>query len=146
MKKIIVLILICTMSICFIGCTKKDTTTKPKEVNGTTIDTEETDRKDITKDEYIDKDEKTGLIYENNVVVIVFSIDATEEDVNNIVKTIPGSKIRDKSMADLNIYLIELDKTHSLDELNELCDMLIKSKYVDSATPNYVSEIGLDNE
>ena len=80
------------------------------------------------------------------MLIIIFSVDATEDDVNSVVKTIPGGKLQDKSMSDLNIYSIILDRKHSLNELNTLCDELMKNKYVDFASPNYVSEIGLDNK
>ena len=142
MKKIIILILICTMSIFFIGCTKINT----KEVNNTIIDTEEPSGKDVTEYENIDIDEETGIVYENNTIIIIFSMNTTDEEVDNIVKTIPGGTIIDRSTVDLNIYPIKLDKKYSLNELNDLCNTLMKNKYVDSASPNYVSEIGLDNE
>lgn len=142
MKKIIILILIYTMSIFFIGCTKINT----REINNTIIGTEEPSGKDITEYDNIDMDEETGIVYENNTIIIIFSMDATDEEVNSVVKTIPGGELRDKSMADLNIYIVNLDKKYSLKELNDLCNKLMKNEYVDSASPNYASKIGLDNE
>ena len=57
----------------------------------------------IVDNEYIA--EENGITYRTNVIVIVFELNATEKEINQIVNDIPG-EIASKDLADINIYVI----------------------------------------
>ena len=96
----------------------------------------------IVDNEYIA--EENGITYRTNVIVIVFELNATEEEINQIVNDIPG-EIASKDLADINIYEVYVEK-RSLGELEKLSEELTNNPLIESAYPEYIDKIGLDNQ
>lgn len=95
----------------------------------------------IVDNEYIA--EENGITYRTNVIVIVFELNATEKEINQIVNDIPG-EIASKDLADINIYEVNVEK-RSLGELEKLSEELTNNPLIESAYPEYLDKIGLDN-
>ncbi len=76
-------------------------------------------------------DDGTGVNYINNIVVIFFSNNVTEKDIDDTVAELNGEIVG--SIPVINQYQIKVpEKTYA--ELVEVCNKLEEKAYVDSAT------------
>lgn len=97
--------------------------------------------KDIVQNEYIS--EENGIIYRNNSIVILFEENTSQEEIDEVVKSIDGTI--SSGFEDLWIYNVKIDKKDSLKDIENLCNELKQNEFVEYAFPEYYNEIGLDS-
>ncbi len=87
-------------------------------------------------------DEETGIEYVNNILIIFFTDDANEADVQSVVDSLKGKIVGRIPL--FNQYQVEVGKK-SFSELNNLCNELEKSDKVEYASADIALRIQTDS-
>lgn len=77
----------------------------------------------IPEEDSIVFDENTNMYYANNELVVVFSLDATEEQKENVISFLNGELAG--SIPEINMYQITIGSSNTLEELNALADQIM---------------------
>ncbi len=92
-----------------------------------------------TKSKNVVLDNKTGIEYVNNEILITAISESKQEDIEKLISK-SGGKIVGK--IDLtNDYQVQLDKTYSFNEINNVIDSLFNSDIIKNISPNYAFHI-----
>lgn len=92
-------------------------------------------------DNHVKHDEDTGVNYVNNIVIVHFVDEASEDDVKNIVKEIDGEIV--SSIPMFNEYQIRIGEK-SYKELVDLCETLESKEYVEFASIDIAIQLSTD--
>lgn len=74
----------------------------------------------IPSEKEISVDDKTGLLYANNEILVIFKDSATEQEKNEVTEYLSGKMVG--SVAELGMYQIQIKGVHSLEELKSLAN------------------------
>ena len=90
----------------------------------------------VPDDNTLALDEKTGIMYINNIVLIFFKEGTTQQQVNEVVSSINGEIVG--SIPAIDQYQVKI-KTSTLDELKAICQEIKKNEFVFDATYDVAS-------
>lgn len=90
----------------------------------------------VPDDNTLALDEKTGIMYINNIVLIFFKEGITQQQVNEVVSSINGEIVG--SIPAIDQYQVKI-KTSTLDELKAICQEIKKNEFVFDATYDVAS-------